>query len=416
MVNKRPTCKTSSFAVILILTVLAISISETQIVHAANTYIITASSDTHATINPSGNVPVTNGSSQTFTFTARSGYMINKVLVDGSIVNNTSLYTFTNIQANHTISVSTSIITYQITSTADAHSTIDPSGSITANYSSSQSFTYYANTGYVITSVIVDGTPVPISGNYIFSNILANHNIAVKTSITNFTITSSSDTHSTINPSGAIQVPYDTSQTFTYSAKAGYALSSVIVDGNPTSIIGYFTFSNVKANHVISVSALSLPPTPSPSPTPTASPSPTSNPTVTPAPTPTPIPSPTPAPTSSPTSLPTSDPTSPPTQATQQTNTTSTQTTTSTTHPSTVPTSTPTTTTPIPITKIPQSTLLVNHNIISQSDIYPAGAVAAAIIGVTVVIAIVLKRKQQTSEEKEDFPVFSADQLLSSQD
>ncbi len=415
MVNKRPACKTFGFAVILILTALAISIAETQTVHAANTYMITASSDTHATINPSGNILVTNGSSQTFTFTARSGYMINKVLVDGSIVSNTSPYTVTNIQANHTISVSTSIITYQIISTADSHSTIDPSGSITANYSSSQSYSYYANTGYVITSVSVDGSPVPISGNYIFSNILANHTIAVKASVTNFTITSSSDSHSTINPSGAIQVPYDTSQIFTYSAKAGYALSSVIVDGNPTSITGTFTFANIKANHVISVSALSLPPTPSPSPTPTASPSPTSNPTATKAPTPTPTPSPTPAPTSSPTSLPTSDPTPPPTQATQQTNSTGAQTTTSTTHPSTLPTSNPTTTS-IPITKIPESTLLVNNNIISQSDMYPAGAVAAAIIGVTVVITIMLKKRQQTSEEKEDFPLYSADQIFPSQD
>jgi hypothetical protein len=414
MVNKRPACKTFGFAVILILIVLTTSIAETQMVHAANTYIITASSDTHATINPSGNVPVANGSSQTFTFTARSGYMINKVLVDGSMVNNTSPYTFTNIQANHTISVSTSAITYQITSIADSHSTIDPSGSITANYSSSQSYTYYANTGYVITSVLVDGSSVPISGNYFFGNILANHTIAVKASITNFTITSSSDTHSTINPTGPIQVPYDTSQTFTYSAKAGYTVSNVIVDGNPTIITGSFTFTNVKANHVISVSALSLPPTPSPSPTPTASPSPTSNPTATPAPTPTQLPSPTPAPTSFPTSLPTSDPTPPPTQATQQTNSTLGQTSPSTTLPSTVPTLNPTTTS-IPITKIPESTLFVNHNIISQGDIYPAGAVAAAIIGVTVVITIILKRRQQTIEEKED-PLYSADLILQSQD
>ena len=255
MVKNASARKILGFVVILVLTVLAVSVVETQVVLAA-TYIITASADAHSTISPSGNVPVVNGTSQTFTFTANTGYSISRVLVNGSAVNTTSPYTFTNIQANYNISVSTSINTYQINASADVHSTITPSGITTINYGGSQTYQYSANTGYVITSVLVDNISVSINGNYPFTNIAANHNITVNSGISNFTITSSSDTHSTINPSGAVQVSYGNSQTFTYSANAGYTISSVLVNGSSTPITGSYTFSNVQANYVLAVSSV----------------------------------------------------------------------------------------------------------------------------------------------------------------
>ena len=202
-------------------------------------------------------------------------------------------------------------VTYYITASADTHSTIDPSGSTVVNYGSSQTYRYSANTGYVITSVLVDNSPVTINGNYIFTNIIANHTIAVKASITNFTITSSSDAHSTINPFGAVKVSYGGTQNFTYSANTGYSINSVLVNGSSTPITGNFTFTNVQANYVITVSAL-LNPTPPPTSTP--SPTPNSTATATPTPTPTPTPSPTLQPTEEPTATPTSQPTSIPQQ------------------------------------------------------------------------------------------------------
>jgi uncharacterized protein (TIGR02145 family) len=72
-------------------------------------YTITASAGANGTISPSGSVSVTKGGSQTFTFAPNSGYVIDKVLVDGT--SNASAvsagsYTFSNVSANHTISVS----------------------------------------------------------------------------------------------------------------------------------------------------------------------------------------------------------------------------------------------------------------------------------------------------------------------
>ena len=272
MFRKMHAFKTLGFMVILLLAVFIVLVTQIQLAHAANTYIITASADAHSSISPSGNVSVTNGSSVSFTFSASTGYTVSRVLVDGSTVSTTSPCTFSNIQTNHTISVSTSINTYQISSSADAHSTINPSGTATVSYGGSQNYIYSANAGYLITNVLVDGSSVSISGNYLFSNVNANHTIAIKTGIINYTITASSDTHSVINPSGIIQVSAGNSQTFTYSANTGYSLSSILVDGAAVPINGNYTFSNVQANHIISVTTLS----PTPTPTPTATPNPSS--------------------------------------------------------------------------------------------------------------------------------------------
>ena len=368
--------------------------AQTHVTFAANTYVIVASADAYSSISPSGNVTVTNSSPVSFTFSASPGYSINRVLVDGLQVSTTSPYTFSNVQGNHTIAVSSSINTYQIISSADSHSIINPSGTIAVNYGGSQSYTYSASASYLITSVLVDGSSVSISGNYVFSNINANHTLAIKSGIINYTIASSSDTHSTINPSGIIQVSSGNSQTFNYSANSGYAVNNVTVDGVAVPINGSYTFFNVQANHVISVTTFALTPTPSASP----SPSPTAKPTPTPTPSPTPAATdiPTPPPTPEPTTIPTQPATTaiPTAQATLQP------------QPTIAPTPHPTPTeTPKPtqqFTPIPTSTTTFSPNTITQNELVPAGAAAAATIGLIVGATVVIKKRQQSDDSLDD--------------
>ena len=83
-----------------------IAVSFKEIVPAS--YTILATAGANGSINPSGIVSVAAGGSQTFTFSANSGYKINQVLVDS--INNPAAatagnYTFTNVTANHTIDV-----------------------------------------------------------------------------------------------------------------------------------------------------------------------------------------------------------------------------------------------------------------------------------------------------------------------
>ena len=131
------------------------------------------------------------------------------------------------------------------------------------------------------------------------------------TAVNSSTVYASSDNHSTINPSGLVNINYGGSQTFTYSADSGYTISQVLVDGSPVAITGSYTLTNVQASNTITIStsvSSSVSPTPSPSPTPT--PSSTVSPTPSPTPTPTQAPSSSP-PTLSPTSTPTPSPLTP---------------------------------------------------------------------------------------------------------
>ena len=70
---------------------------------ASSNFTITASAGTGGTIDPSGAVQVAQGANQTFTITPSSGYMISSVTVDSVNVGCLRSYTFTNVQANHTI-------------------------------------------------------------------------------------------------------------------------------------------------------------------------------------------------------------------------------------------------------------------------------------------------------------------------
>jgi hypothetical protein len=69
-----------------------------------NSYTINASAGPNGSISPNGSVSVSCGSDQAFAISPNVGYAVADVIVDGSSVGSTTSYTFTNVQANHTIS------------------------------------------------------------------------------------------------------------------------------------------------------------------------------------------------------------------------------------------------------------------------------------------------------------------------
>ncbi len=71
---------------------------------AAN--ILSASAGPGGSISPSGAISVNAGSSKVFTISPNSGYRIADVQVDGNSVGSVLKHTFSNIQANHSITVS----------------------------------------------------------------------------------------------------------------------------------------------------------------------------------------------------------------------------------------------------------------------------------------------------------------------
>jgi hypothetical protein len=124
-------------------------------------------------------------------------------------------------------------------------------------YSDSITFTYSAKPGYRISDVIVDGSSVPATGSYTFTDVQSAHTISVSSVVLPvFTITSSTDSNSVITPEGSQAVPQGSSAVFTYYAKPGYRVSEVLVDGSSVSITGSYTFTNVQSGHTISVTSV----------------------------------------------------------------------------------------------------------------------------------------------------------------
>ena len=62
---------------------------------------------------------------------------------------------------------------------------------MTVNYGASQTFSFTPDTGYHVADVMVDGTSVGAAPNYTFTNVTANHTIAVTFAINTYSLTPS---------------------------------------------------------------------------------------------------------------------------------------------------------------------------------------------------------------------------------
>ncbi len=213
---------------------------------------ITASAGSNGSISPSGSVTVSSGASQTFAITPATGYKVSAVVIDGTSVGAVNTYTFSDVTANHTISVTFALNTYTITPTAGTNGTISPAAPVTVNSGASQTLTITPATGYQVSSVLVDGTSVGAVNTYTFSNVTASHTISATFTVDPFTITPTAGSNGTISPAAPVTVNYGASQTFTITPASGYQVSSVVVDGTSVGAVTTYTFSNVKANHTIS--------------------------------------------------------------------------------------------------------------------------------------------------------------------
>jgi hypothetical protein len=142
-------------------------------------YTISASAGTGGTITPSGAVTVAKGGSKSFAIAAGAGYKISGVTVDGTSVGAVSTYTFTNVQADHTIAASfVATPTFTISASAGTGGSITPSGAVSVAQGANQAFAIAAASGYKINDVTVDGSSVGAVASYSFSNVQANHTIA----------------------------------------------------------------------------------------------------------------------------------------------------------------------------------------------------------------------------------------------
>lgn len=227
----------------------------------ANQYTITANAGNGGTISNPGVTNMAYGASKTYTITASTGYHIENVYVDGAAVGAVSSYTFTDVDANHTIYAVFAINTYTITVTQPDHGTITPSGVITVEYGATPSFVFTPHVGYKVTQITVntstqvigDATHVNDIYTYTFPAIDGNKTLKATMAPKTYTITATAGTNGTITPSGTATYNYGVTKTYTFTPSEGYVVEKVTVDGMNMGAPTSYTFVNIVANHTINV-------------------------------------------------------------------------------------------------------------------------------------------------------------------
>lgn len=89
--------------------------TESELSAELECFTILPSAGINGTITPSNTMVLSRGMNQTFSIVPDAGFEIADVLVDGVSAGPVGTYTFSNIRANHSISVSFSSVTAQVT-------------------------------------------------------------------------------------------------------------------------------------------------------------------------------------------------------------------------------------------------------------------------------------------------------------
>ncbi|MDI6767479.1 MAG: T9SS type A sorting domain-containing protein [Bacteroidota bacterium] len=222
-----------------------------RVVFKLNSYAIDAAAIS-GSITPSGTVIVDHGSDQKFTFEPEVGHHFDSLFVDGVHSDTaTTSYTFFNITTSHSILAKFSINKYTITASAGPNGSINPVGSVVADYGMDKRFVFLPATGYYVDSVIVDGVKQDSIQGYTFYNVTDDHTIRVTFAIYIYTINATVSGSGTINPSGAVGVNYGETKKFTITPNAGQYIDSLIVDGVKVDSTTSYTFYNIIANHTV---------------------------------------------------------------------------------------------------------------------------------------------------------------------
>ncbi len=217
-----------------------------------DTYTITA------TAGEGGAITATNtfncGETPTYTITPDEGYFVEDVTVDGVSAGAVETYTFSALNADHTIDATFGQYTFNITVGAgegvEIDVNVDPEN---VAYGTDVTYTFTADECYEIVDIFVDGESVGAADSYTLYNVTENHVVTVETAILTYTITATATGNGTIAPAGETNVDCGGAQFYTITPAAGYVISDVTVDGESVGAVNSYNFENVTEDHSIEV-------------------------------------------------------------------------------------------------------------------------------------------------------------------
>ncbi|HIW77307.1 MAG TPA: hypothetical protein H9877_11900 [Candidatus Gordonibacter avicola] len=219
------------------------------------TYELTASVLTKGgSISPADVTKAVEGSSVTYTVTPEAGYHVKNVLVNNktaTLKNNS--FTVSNIRMDITITVSFELDastpvepTYRtVKATSEGPGTISPAGQMRVAADRSMTFYLIPDEGMVLSSLTVNDSPVEVVDNsYTLSagtDEASVHavfdepegGVTPPPAPVTYEVTSSATTGGTISPSGVTRVVSGGDVLYTFTADAGWHLSTVTVGGTP---------------------------------------------------------------------------------------------------------------------------------------------------------------------------------------
>lgn len=213
------------------------------------TFPINAVAGSNGSISPAGVTSVNYGSSQLYTMTPNAGYQIATVTVDGSAVASSATYTFSNVTASHTITVTFSPLPiYSLTVTMGAGVTGVPGSTTAYTLGTVVNYSYALQPGYINLLVTLDGISVPATGSVTMNG---SHTLVVSSVIQTFTVTATAGINGSISPPGVSLRNWSTSISYTITADPGFQVADVQVDGVSVGAVTTYTFTNLTANHTI---------------------------------------------------------------------------------------------------------------------------------------------------------------------
>ena len=138
---------------------------------------------------------------------------------------------------------------YRIYSLADEHSSIVANGTVFVNKGESKLFEYSANPGYSVVNVHVNGSSIPVTGNYTFTNVYDNYVISVKSDVSRLSYFAITGVPSSItagsNINSTVVTAYDSSNNIIEGYKGTlYFTSSDAKAVLPYSYSNLYTFNN----------------------------------------------------------------------------------------------------------------------------------------------------------------------------
>ena len=212
----------------------------------------------HGTVNDNSDSfkdEVLKGNSYTITSVPSEGYRLSKVLVDNvEVPTSGGVYVLKDIARDTAVEVVFEILMFTVTVNVGEHGSCDQQTQA-VEYGSDLTFTFTPDSRYAVHSVTVDGVPVEIvDGTYVLRDIRADHVVAVTFWKVEFDIEISAGENGSANPSGIQRVQENESLTVVFTPSEGYTYDFVLVDGEEGTLTnGTYVFSNVLADHEISV-------------------------------------------------------------------------------------------------------------------------------------------------------------------